>query len=125
MENLTTEQKLKATVIYDVRKVCSEALQGSGFTADRELKDLVAELVWKKLQIMAQDLELFAKHGKRLKVNADDVKLALRGLPSLKATITQMADEHVKKKQQQSNPAPETSKEIEKSEINKDVVTLD
>ncbi|CAG2065840.1 unnamed protein product, partial [Timema podura] len=83
MDNLSHEQKLRITIYSEVRKICLEAANKTNQNLDKEALDLIAELVWKKLRTLSQDLEHFAKHSKRTTVTAEDVKLSLRRLPTL------------------------------------------
>nr|CAD7581330.1 unnamed protein product [Timema californicum] len=45
----------------EVRKICLEAANKTNQNLDKEALDLIAELVWKKLRSLSQDLEHFAK----------------------------------------------------------------
>ncbi|KAF5308692.1 hypothetical protein FQR65_LT06053 [Abscondita terminalis] len=55
--------------------------------------DIISELVWKKLQAYASDLEAFQKHGKRSTVTADDVKLLVRNNESLRKLVEDRSKE--------------------------------
>ncbi|KAF6208562.1 hypothetical protein GE061_017020 [Apolygus lucorum] len=44
----------------------------------RDAKILIAELVYKKLEDAAEDIEAFSGHAKRNTINADDIKLLFR-----------------------------------------------
>nr|CAD7450312.1 unnamed protein product [Timema bartmani] len=61
MDNLSHEQKLRITIYSEVRKICLEAANKTNQNLDKEALDLIAELVWKKLRTLSQDLEHFAK----------------------------------------------------------------
>nr|CAD7413560.1 unnamed protein product [Timema cristinae] len=61
MDNLSHEQKLRVTIYIEVRKICLEAANKTNKNLDKEALDLIAELVWKKLRTLSQDLEHFAK----------------------------------------------------------------
>ncbi|XP_023727199.1 centromere protein S-like isoform X2 [Cryptotermes secundus] len=74
---------------------------------DKDAVSVIAELVWRKMCVISQDLEHFAKHAKRSTINAEDVKLLARRNPSLRAIVCRMADDAVKKKRQNKEKATE------------------
>ncbi|XP_069675920.1 centromere protein S-like isoform X2 [Periplaneta americana] len=91
-------KKLRLTVHSEVRKICQEIGGQVDMEMNKAATSLVAEFIWKKMQVVSKDLECFAKHAKRSTINAEDVKLLTRRNPSLRTTICQMADETAKKK---------------------------
>lgn len=94
-DSLTESDKLKLTVLCDVKKICNEV--GSGLTQkvtfDKQSVELIAEMVWRKVQDYGTDLELFARHAKHTTINADDVRLLVRKNESLKERITKISEE--------------------------------
>ncbi|KAJ9601598.1 hypothetical protein L9F63_000252 [Diploptera punctata] len=102
MDILNHEEKLRVTIHSDVHKISKEVAEQINMELDELSTSLIAELIWKKMKVISQDLEQFAKHAKRTTINAEDVKLLVRRNPSLKANISKMADEAVVKKKRQS-----------------------
>lgn len=96
-DTMTTEDKLKLACYFEVSKiskfVCENNTLLGELEVDKNAKQLIAELVWKKLQVYAEDLEAFAKHAKRSTINAEDVKLLVRRNPSLVEHVTKMAED--------------------------------
>ncbi|KAI8436581.1 hypothetical protein MSG28_010108 [Choristoneura fumiferana] len=86
-ENLSTSQKLRASLHKDVRAICTESLHLLGMTMTKPAMDIVAELIYRKLSVYATDLEAFSKHAKRNTINSEDVKLLVRRNPSLKTRL--------------------------------------
>lgn len=95
LESFNETDKLKLTVLCDVRKICNEV--GGGLTNkvsfDKQSLELIAEMVWHKVQDYGSDLEHFARHAKRTTVNADDVKLLVRKNESLRERISKMTED--------------------------------
>ncbi|XP_038209800.1 centromere protein S-like [Zerene cesonia] len=86
-QSLTTSQKARAALHRDVRAICTEACHFLGMEITKPAMEIIAELVYKKLEVYGTDLEAFAKHAKRATVNSDDVKLLVRRNPSLKTHL--------------------------------------
>ncbi|XP_060529280.1 centromere protein S-like [Cylas formicarius] len=80
---MNTEQKIKQAVTNTSKKICGEVCTGLGMTIDSNASDLIAEMVYKKLCLYAEDLEAFQKHARRSQVTVDDVKLLVRRNDSL------------------------------------------
>ncbi|KAK2175505.1 hypothetical protein NP493_727g00021 [Ridgeia piscesae] len=76
-------QRLKAAVHHTVGKICEETSRGLDVVYDRKFMAVLTEATFKFSQTVATDLELFAKHAKRMTVNSDDVKLLVRKSPEL------------------------------------------
>lgn len=57
-------QKLKLTVLCDVKKICQEVSNGltQKLTFEKQACELIAEMVWRKVQDYGSDLELFSKY---------------------------------------------------------------
>ena len=54
-------QKLRVTIHSDVLKTVKEVGAEINMEVDKTAVSLVAELVWKKMEVISQDLELFAR----------------------------------------------------------------
>ncbi|XP_034243560.1 centromere protein S-like [Thrips palmi] len=95
LDSFNETDKLKLTVLCDVRKICQEV--GSGLTTkvsfNKQSFELIAEMVWHKIQDYGSDLEHFARHAKRTTVNGDDVKLLVRKNESLRERILKMTED--------------------------------
>lgn len=52
---------MKVNILNDTRKICKEVAKRTDVDFDNNCTELVAEIVWKKLQIMSTDLEQFAR----------------------------------------------------------------
>lgn len=61
---LVVFQKLKLTVLYDVKKICEEVGDSltEKVTFDKPALELIAEMVWRKVQDYGVDLEHFSKY---------------------------------------------------------------
>ncbi|KAI8896433.1 kinetochore component CENP-S-domain-containing protein [Globomyces pollinis-pini] len=74
-----TIRKLKVALHSSINKMVEE----SDVTFTPEALNGLVELTFEQIKSFGSDLELFAKHGKRSKVSADDIKLLLRKNPHL------------------------------------------
>lgn len=54
-------QKLRLTVHREVRKICQEVGGQIKMELNKAAINLIAELIWKKMHVISQDLEHFAK----------------------------------------------------------------
>ncbi|XP_022653940.1 centromere protein S-like isoform X1 [Varroa destructor] len=70
---------------------------------DRQTIAAIAEIVFRKIGILARDLEAFAKHAKRTKVTTDDVILCARRNPFLAKKLRDYAN-RVKDEKQDKLP---------------------
>ncbi|CAH0398462.1 unnamed protein product [Chilo suppressalis] len=86
-ENLSRNQKIRATLHRDVRVLCSETCHFLGLEITKPAMEIISELVYRNICLYGSDLESFAKHAKRSTINAEDVKLLVRRNPSLKAHL--------------------------------------
>jgi len=59
-----------------------------GLDVDKKVIDCITNLGIQQLETLSNDLEAFAKHGKRTIVNTDDVKLLARRNPKLTTHLT-------------------------------------
>ncbi|KAI0213723.1 Centromere protein S [Lamellibrachia satsuma] len=92
-EKLAYAQRLKAAVHYTVGKICEEMSSDLDVVYDRKFIAVLTEATFKYCQTMATDLELFAKHAKRMTVNSDDVKLLVRKSPELLEHIEKLSQQ--------------------------------
>ncbi|KAK3930278.1 Centromere protein S [Frankliniella fusca] len=94
-DSLSETDKLKLTVLCDVKKICNEV--GSGLSQrvsfEKQAVELIAEMVWRKVQDYGTDLELFARHAKHTTINADDVRLLVRKNECLKDRIKRISED--------------------------------
>ncbi|OQR74815.1 centromere protein S-like [Tropilaelaps mercedesae] len=78
---------------------------------DRETIAAIAQVVFRKIGILARDLEAFAKHAKRNRVTTDDVILCARRNPSLANKMREYSRKLKDEKQDKlpNRPAPKTA----------------
>ncbi|XP_046464345.1 centromere protein S-like [Daphnia pulex] len=81
------EERLKASLHFTVGKMCEEQEARTHISFDKHVIATINEIVWQKIKLVTQDLEAFAKHGKRTTINGDDVKLLVRRNEDLKAIV--------------------------------------
>lgn len=84
-EDLSASQRLRAALKRDVTAVCLESTLGLEIT--KPAMDLILELIYKKLSVYASDLEVFARHARRCKIQGEDVKLLVRRNKSLRSQL--------------------------------------
>ncbi|XP_054281575.1 centromere protein S-like [Macrosteles quadrilineatus] len=117
----STEEKLKLACYFEVSKiskfVCENNTLLGELEMDKNAKQLIAELVWKKLQVYAEDLEAFAKHAKRSSINTEDVKLLVRRNPSLVEHVTKMAEDLVSSKETKKKKKKIEAKEVKEVDL--------
>ena len=82
-EKLAYIQRLKAAIHYTVAEICEESGTEYEVSFSKQVISALAETTFRYSQIMARDLELFAKHAKRSTINTDNVKLLIRKSPEL------------------------------------------
>ncbi|XP_057365779.1 centromere protein S-like [Daphnia carinata] len=80
-------QRLKASIHFTVGKMCEEQEIKTQISFDKNVIATISEILWQKIKLISQDLEAFAKHGKRTTINLDDVKLLVRRNEDLKAIL--------------------------------------
>lgn len=54
-------QKLRLSVLRDVSKICQEVGEQIKMELEKDVINLIGELIWKKMRVISQDLEHFAK----------------------------------------------------------------
>ncbi|CAH2096434.1 unnamed protein product [Euphydryas editha] len=86
-ENLSSKQKIRASLHRDVLSICKETSHYLGLDITGPAVAVIAELVLRKVSLYGLDLEAFAKHAKRLVINQEDVKLLARRNSSLKERL--------------------------------------
>ncbi|XP_063173442.1 centromere protein S [Candoia aspera] len=89
----TEAQRLKAAFHYTVACLCKEVAEDKDICFSRQTIAAISEITFRQCEMFAQDLEMFAKHGKRSTINVEDVKLLARRSNSLLKYITQKSDE--------------------------------
>ncbi|XP_065890403.1 centromere protein S-like isoform X2 [Dysidea avara] len=77
-DRLTREQRLKAALHFAVGRACEDVGRTTKVSFSREVIAAITETTFQKCESIAVDLELFAKHAKRLTVTNDDVKMVSR-----------------------------------------------
>ncbi|KAI9227853.1 MAG: kinetochore component CENP-S-domain-containing protein [Piptocephalis tieghemiana] len=77
------QQRLKASVWYVVGKICEEEGHRLQVQPTRAFVASLTELVYQQAETMGDDLEYFARHGKRTTISMEDVKLCTRRNESL------------------------------------------
>ncbi|KAI8488625.1 Centromere protein S [Branchiostoma belcheri] len=87
-EQVAYTQRLKAAVHHTVGQMCDNISEESGVAFSHQVIAAMSEATMKKCGEFAVDLELFARHGKRTVVNADDVKLVARRNKALERHIS-------------------------------------
>ncbi|CAH1239815.1 CENPS [Branchiostoma lanceolatum] len=123
-EQVAYTQRLKAAVHHTVGQMCDDHGEESGVTFSRQVIAAMSEATMKKCGEFAVDLELFARHGKRTVVNADDVKLVARRNRLLERHISQMADSLVSEKEKKKTKktkkvtAPSNNSDAENDDSN-------
>ncbi|KZS14095.1 centromere protein S isoform X1 [Daphnia magna] len=80
-------QRLKASLHFTMGKMCEEQETKTQISFDKNVIATITEILWQKIKLIAEDLEAFAKHGKRTTINLDDVKLLVRRNEDLKAIL--------------------------------------
>ncbi|KAF7243795.1 hypothetical protein EG68_10081 [Paragonimus skrjabini miyazakii] len=89
----------KAELHYSCTKLAEEIAEKQGCAIGLDIVCLVTELLFRFYQVLATDLECFAKHARRTTVNVDDVLCFVRRNPQL---LQILSDHHkqqtVKKK---------------------------
>ncbi|GAB5590912.1 Centromere protein S [Umbelopsis nana] len=112
-DNQDQQQRLKSAVWYTVGRIAeaegivvlphSESLgsENTGKTASPQFIASLADVVYKQMETLAMDVEMFARHAKRSTVSMDDVKvgvvLCARRNDGLYALISEEAKEIAKK----------------------------
>ncbi|KAG5452993.1 Centromere protein S [Clonorchis sinensis] len=93
-------QEHKAELHYKCTKIAEEVAKAQNCTIDLDIVCLATELLFRFYQVLATDLETFAKHAKRTTINMDDVLCFVRRNPQL---VQLMSDFH---KQQTTGKKP-------------------
>lgn len=107
---LAEKQRLKAALHHSVGRVCGE-VEGTQYT--REFIAAVSEATFNQLQLLAGDIEAFAKHAKRTVVAPEDVRLCCRRNDDLLTHVTEMIEKLKKEKETRKAPVANSNKEGE------------
>lgn len=87
------EEKLKAALWYSIGQTVDAVTVSQDLNATPHFIGSLSELVWAQIENVAQDLEAFAKHGGRSKIDTKDVLLLGRRNPGLGGILQKRADE--------------------------------
>ncbi|KAI9243724.1 kinetochore component CENP-S-domain-containing protein [Phascolomyces articulosus] len=87
------QQGLQLAIWEAVNQIAEQEAAKIGKTVSNEFVASLADVVYKQAEIMATDLESFARHGKRSTISMEDVKLCARRNESLYELICQSATE--------------------------------
>ncbi|KAG2185905.1 hypothetical protein INT43_002343, partial [Umbelopsis isabellina] len=78
-ENQDQQQRLKSAVWYTVGRIAEVeamfAAENTGKTASPQFIASLADVVYKQMETLALDVEMFARHGKRSTISMEDVKV--------------------------------------------------
>ncbi|XP_054857113.1 centromere protein S isoform X2 [Eublepharis macularius] len=97
-ERFSDPERLRAAVHYTVACLCEEVAEDKEIQFSKQAIAAISEMTFRQCDIFAQDLEMFAKHAKRITVKPEDVKLLSRRSNSLLKYITQKSEELTLKK---------------------------
>ncbi|XP_048374668.1 centromere protein S [Sphaerodactylus townsendi] len=97
-EHFSDAERLKAAVHFTVAGLCEEVAEDKGIQFSKQAVAAISEITFRQCDSFAQDLEMFAKHAKRITVKPEDVKLLCRRSNSLLKYITHMSEELTLKK---------------------------
>lgn len=86
------EEKLKAALWYAMGQTIDAVATERNINATPHFIGGLSEMVWGQIQIVAQDLEAFAKHRGKTSVNADDVVLLSRRNEALAEVLSHEAN---------------------------------
>ncbi|CAF1621656.1 unnamed protein product [Adineta ricciae] len=72
------DKRLKAALHAACGKICEQLQTQSNVTVDKQVVAAIGDITFQQIATFCQDLDAFAKHGKRSTINADDVRLLCR-----------------------------------------------
>ncbi|CAF1103470.1 unnamed protein product [Adineta steineri] len=75
--------RLKAALHAACGKICEQLQTQSNVTVDKQVVAAIGDITFQQIGTFCQDLDAFAKHGKRTTINTDDVRLLCRRNPGL------------------------------------------
>ncbi|CAO3689013.1 unnamed protein product [Umbelopsis vinacea] len=96
-DNQDQQQRLKSAVWYTVGRIAEAEAENIGKTASPQFIASLADVVYKQIETLALDVDMFARHGKRSTVSMEDVKLCARRNDGLYALISEEAKDIAKK----------------------------
>ncbi|CAL8077653.1 unnamed protein product [Calicophoron daubneyi] len=102
----TPLQEYKAELHYRCTRIAQEVSKARDCTIDVNVTCLATEMLFRFYQVLATDLETFAKHAKRTTINADDVLCFVRRNPQLVQAISQFNKKQLEEKK---SAVPSTS----------------
>uniref|UniRef100_A0A7M5WR21 Centromere protein S n=1 Tax=Clytia hemisphaerica TaxID=252671 RepID=A0A7M5WR21_9CNID len=94
-----TKKQLKGAIHYSIGKQSEDAHRETGKEFSKGFMALLSEATTDTMELFAQDLEAFAKHGKRTIINVDDVKLLCRRNPTIFEKLDKFIKENALDKQ--------------------------
>ncbi|CAH0492822.1 unnamed protein product [Peronospora farinosa] len=90
MMNLESEElRMRQSILYTVGRICDDEAQKQNYghhtrpVISKEAMALIADLVYKQSEVMATDLQFFARHANRKIIKSEDVMLCARKHPNL------------------------------------------
>lgn len=84
MDEKGDDDRLKQVINFTIGKFCENfELNNEKIVFSKHAVALITEFVYRQSQIFASDIEDFAHHGKRKRVNSDDILLCARRSPTL------------------------------------------
>jgi len=81
---------------FKVGAICKEVQDETGIVFSKAAIASIAELAFRQTGVFAEDLEAFAKHGRRKKVGTEDVLLLARRSKSLVEHLRAVNDDKKK-----------------------------
>ncbi|EDV23817.1 Centromere protein S [Trichoplax sp. H2] len=107
-DSLISQQRLKAALHYAVGKKCEEIGEELQVEFSKQMIFALTECTFKQSEVIATDLEAFARHAKRTTINGDDVKLLVRRNKNVGDCIKDLSDKLAKlhSRQKMKNKRP-------------------
>ncbi|OON17518.1 hypothetical protein X801_06644 [Opisthorchis viverrini] len=102
-------QEHKAELHYKCTKIAEEVAKAQNCTIDLDIVCLATELLFRFHQVLATDLETFAKHAKRTTINMDDVLCFVRRNPQLVQLMSDFHKQQTTAKKQPGVVVPPTT----------------
>lgn len=84
---------MKQVINYSIGNFCEDfKLHGTKMEFSKQAIAIITEFVYRQSQIYASDVEDFAHHAKRKRVNVDDILLCARHSPTLLEHLKEFKD---------------------------------
>ncbi|BFZ23752.1 hypothetical protein BsWGS_26791 [Bradybaena similaris] len=107
---LDKEQKLKASMYHSMKQIAKEVEEEMGVPISAQVLATLSETLAHQVEVYATDLENFAKHARRTKVNVDDVKLLARRNGTLLQHLNSKVSEKAAQQELKRKPRPAAKK---------------